>query len=200
MRKGIDGLAMLVQGVLRQDPFSGHQRDDRSWSGPDPPAAVYFYSTDRKAERPASHLEGFRGVLQVDGYFGFERLTMAWSQYLLTSTCANKAGVAIPLAMGRSDAGGRRFESDDKAWAAVSCWQPVGPTPAGSSTTCIRRPGHRSLLKPCAGLASFMQSRSPSGDKTLKSAGRTQRPVLKNKAGRTLLRVRACARESTQIR
>jgi hypothetical protein len=24
MRKGIDGLAMLYQGVLRQDPFSGH--------------------------------------------------------------------------------------------------------------------------------------------------------------------------------
>jgi transposase len=24
MRRGIDGLAMLVQGVLRQDPFSGH--------------------------------------------------------------------------------------------------------------------------------------------------------------------------------
>ena len=24
MRKGIDGLAMLVRGVLRQDPFTGH--------------------------------------------------------------------------------------------------------------------------------------------------------------------------------
>ncbi len=24
MRKGIDGLAMLVQGVLQKDPFSGH--------------------------------------------------------------------------------------------------------------------------------------------------------------------------------
>ena len=24
MRKGMDGLAMLVQGVLRADPFSGH--------------------------------------------------------------------------------------------------------------------------------------------------------------------------------
>ena len=24
MRKGYDGLAMLVQGVLRQDPFTGH--------------------------------------------------------------------------------------------------------------------------------------------------------------------------------
>src|SRR5438874_7903694 len=52
-----------------------YTRDDRPWGGPDPPAAVYFYSPDRKAERPASHLEGFRGVLQVDGYAGFERLT-----------------------------------------------------------------------------------------------------------------------------
>jgi transposase len=52
-----------------------YTRDDRPWSGPDPPAAVYFYSTDRKAERPASHLEGFGGILQVDGYAGFERLT-----------------------------------------------------------------------------------------------------------------------------
>jgi transposase len=52
-----------------------YTRDDRPWGGPDPPAAVYFYSPDRKAERPASHLEGFHGVLQVDGYAGFERLT-----------------------------------------------------------------------------------------------------------------------------
>jgi transposase len=66
------------------DPGRGHTktgrlwvytRDDRPWAGPDPPAAVYFYSPDRKAERPAAHLEGFRGVLQVDGYAGFERLT-----------------------------------------------------------------------------------------------------------------------------
>jgi transposase len=52
-----------------------YTRDDRPWSGPDPPAAVYFYSPDWKAEWPASHLEAFRGVLQVDGYAGFERLT-----------------------------------------------------------------------------------------------------------------------------
>ena len=52
-----------------------YARDDRPWAGPDPPAAVYFYSPDRKAERPAAHLEGFQGVLQVDGYAGFERLT-----------------------------------------------------------------------------------------------------------------------------
>jgi hypothetical protein len=52
-----------------------YARDDRPWSGPEPPAAIYFYSPDRKAERPAAHLQDFRGVLQVDGYAGFERLT-----------------------------------------------------------------------------------------------------------------------------
>ncbi len=51
-----------------------YARDDRPWSGADPPAVVYFYSPDRRAERPASHLARFRGVIQVDGYSGFERL------------------------------------------------------------------------------------------------------------------------------
>lgn len=41
-----------------------YTRDDRPWAGSDPPAAVYFYSPDRKAERPASHLGAFRGILQ----------------------------------------------------------------------------------------------------------------------------------------
>jgi transposase len=48
--------------------------DDRPWSGPGHPVAVYAYSADRKGERPAAHLSGFRGVLQVDGYAGFKRL------------------------------------------------------------------------------------------------------------------------------
>lgn len=49
-------------------------RDDRPWSGADPPAAVYFYSPDRRAERPASHLAKFKGIVQVDGYPGFDQL------------------------------------------------------------------------------------------------------------------------------
>ena len=48
--------------------------DDRPWRGPGHPAAAYAYSEDRKGERPAAHLAGFRGVLQVDGYAGFKRL------------------------------------------------------------------------------------------------------------------------------
>jgi hypothetical protein len=51
-----------------------YARDDRPWSGPDPPAAVYLYSPDRRGERSASHLAGFKGIVQVDGYPGFERL------------------------------------------------------------------------------------------------------------------------------
>lgn len=51
-----------------------YARDDRPWQGPDPPAAVYLYSPDRKAERPISHLANFKGILQVDGYPGFEKL------------------------------------------------------------------------------------------------------------------------------
>ena len=65
---------MLVEIQLASCPggCGVYARDDRPWSGPEPPAAVYFYSFDRKAERPAAHLQDFRGVLQVDA--GFERL------------------------------------------------------------------------------------------------------------------------------
>lgn len=52
-----------------------YARDQRAWGGPEPPAAVYIFAPDRKGERPAAHLEDFRGILHVDGYAGFERLT-----------------------------------------------------------------------------------------------------------------------------
>jgi transposase len=52
-----------------------YAREQRPWSGPEPPAAVYLFAPDRKAERPVSHLARFTGVLHVDGYAGFEQLT-----------------------------------------------------------------------------------------------------------------------------
>lgn len=52
-----------------------YAREQRGWGGPAPPAAVYLFAPDRKAERPLAHLERFKGVLHVDGYAGFERLT-----------------------------------------------------------------------------------------------------------------------------
>lgn len=62
------------RGRTRTGRLWVYARDDRPWAGPDPPAAVYFYSPDRKAERPAGHLADFEGILQVDGYAGFETL------------------------------------------------------------------------------------------------------------------------------
>jgi len=53
--------------------------DNRPWNGPGHPAAAYLYSEDRKAEHPAAHLKGFRGLLQVDGYAGFGNLVKAAS-------------------------------------------------------------------------------------------------------------------------
>jgi transposase len=48
--------------------------DDRPWQGATSPAVAYVYAEDRKGERPAAHLAGFTGILQVDGYGGFKRL------------------------------------------------------------------------------------------------------------------------------
>ncbi len=49
-------------------------RDDRP-AGSGAPSAVWFaYSPDRKGEHPAAHLKNYRGVLQADGYAGFNRL------------------------------------------------------------------------------------------------------------------------------
>ena len=49
-------------------------RDDRLFCGPAAPAAAYFYSPDRGAEHPTAHLASFTGLLQADGYAGFEGL------------------------------------------------------------------------------------------------------------------------------
>ena len=63
------------RGRTRTGRLWVYARDERPWAGLDPPAAVYFYSPDRRAERPATHLAHFSGILQVDGYAGFEQLT-----------------------------------------------------------------------------------------------------------------------------
>ena len=54
-----------------------YARDHRGWSGSDPPAAIYFYEPDRRAQRPKDHLKDFSGTVHVDGYAGFEQLTEA---------------------------------------------------------------------------------------------------------------------------
>ena len=49
-------------------------RDERPFAGSRPPAALFFYSPDRKGEHPKAHLQDFRGVIHADGYAGFNGL------------------------------------------------------------------------------------------------------------------------------
>jgi transposase len=75
------------RGRTKTGQLWAYARDDRPWGGPDPPGVAYVYAPDRKAERPTTHLAGFRGVLQVDGYGGYKplaetgdvRLAFCWS-------------------------------------------------------------------------------------------------------------------------
>ena len=55
-------------------------RDDRPFAGPAPPAAVFYYSRDRRGEHPTAHLQGWAGVLQADAYSGYGELYAAQRQ------------------------------------------------------------------------------------------------------------------------
>ena len=46
-------------------------RDERPWAGPDPPGVVFFYAPGRGGRHAERFLEGFNGILQVDGYAGY---------------------------------------------------------------------------------------------------------------------------------
>ena len=49
-------------------------RDDRSWNGPEPPGVAFTYAPSRSGEVAEDILSDFDGVLQVDGYAGYNRL------------------------------------------------------------------------------------------------------------------------------
>ena len=52
-------------------------RDDKPFGGAGPPAAMFYYSRDRRGEHPQGHLAGYSGILQADAYDGYNRLYLA---------------------------------------------------------------------------------------------------------------------------
>ena len=52
---------VLAKGKTRTGRLWTYVRDDRPFGGPDPPAAVFFYSPDRGGEHPEQHLAGYAG-------------------------------------------------------------------------------------------------------------------------------------------
>ena len=51
-------------------------RDDRPFAGQAPPAAVFYYSRDRRGAHPQGHLAPMSGILQADAFGGYKTLFM----------------------------------------------------------------------------------------------------------------------------
>ena len=61
-------------GKTRTGRLWAYVRDERPHGGARPPATVFFASPDRKGAHPLAHLARFSGILQADGYAGFNGL------------------------------------------------------------------------------------------------------------------------------
>jgi hypothetical protein len=55
-----------------------YAREQRPWNGPEPPAAVYLFAPDRKAERPVAHLQRVQKGVDEGGCAGLEGVLGKW--------------------------------------------------------------------------------------------------------------------------
>jgi len=62
------------RGRVKKGQLWAYAADERPWAGRAPPGVAYVYAPDRKHARPAEHLAGFSGILQVDGYGAYAEL------------------------------------------------------------------------------------------------------------------------------
>jgi transposase len=78
---------VLAKGQTVTGRLWTYVRDDRPFAGPDPPAAVFYYSPDRRGEHPQGHLSGYSGILQVDAYGGYNDLFDSASTPVASGFC-----------------------------------------------------------------------------------------------------------------
>lgn len=62
-------------------------RDDRAWNGPEPPGVAFTYAPGRSGQYAEDILGGFSGILQVDGYAGYNRLRKRQAQDIQLAYC-----------------------------------------------------------------------------------------------------------------
>ncbi len=65
---------LMAKGGTQTARLWTYLRDDRPFAGGAPPAALYYFSTDRRKEHPTRHLAGWTGILQADAYGGYNDL------------------------------------------------------------------------------------------------------------------------------
>ena len=68
---------VLAKGKTATGRCWVYVRDDRPFGGTGPPAAMFYYSRDRRGEHPQGHLAGYAGILQADAYDGYAPLYLA---------------------------------------------------------------------------------------------------------------------------
>ena len=68
---------VLAQGKTDTGRCWIYVRDDKPFGGAGPPAAMFYYSRDRRGEHPQAHLAGYAGILQADAFDGYNRLYLA---------------------------------------------------------------------------------------------------------------------------
>jgi len=62
-------------------------RDDRPWGGETPPGVAFTYAPGRSGKYADDILQGFSGILQVDGYAGYNRLLKRAEQDVELAYC-----------------------------------------------------------------------------------------------------------------
>ena len=62
------------RGRTKQGYFWAMARDDRPWGGTDPPAIAYSYAPGRGAVHALKLLDGYRGIVQCDGYAAYKTI------------------------------------------------------------------------------------------------------------------------------
>jgi len=65
---------VLAKGKTDTGRLWTYVRDDRPFDGQGPPAAMFYYSRDRRGEHPQAHLADYAGILQADAFSGYNKL------------------------------------------------------------------------------------------------------------------------------
>jgi transposase len=68
---------VLAKGKTHTGRCWVYVRDDHPFGGPDPPAAMFYYSRDRTGAHPQAHLADYAGILQADAFAGYNKLYAA---------------------------------------------------------------------------------------------------------------------------
>lgn len=160
---------IMAKGKTITGQLWDYVRDDRPFGGSDPPSVVFYYSPDRRGDRPRGHLAAWSGVLQAAPMPGSRSCTLPiasqgsfWRKDALpmrAGSSSNRPTSRAPLA--RRAAARRRRSSTRSLWmpskSSISCSRPsatstarAGRAPRYPSATERATDGRSARMAQCA--------------------------------------------------